>query len=374
MTRVLGLFLAAMPPAAIFLAQTWLVAAGQSEMVLALAKHAGLLALLFFAFDGNSGLAPALMRLRHDDANIRTAFLVYRGAVMIVLAALLPLAWHWDREETSGLLPFCAAALLLRLLCLDADLDRKNLQHWSMLLQNLWMLPLAAVAVGIGKVDAQAAGHCALWSSAVYSAVHFRIHPPMRWAPISSVGAPLREICHLMAANGIGQLYGRGVLFVIGTSFAGPVASLVVYAKQLFNASGIVVGYLRRVELQDQGTPSMRLSLLGQAVITIVGSVILALAAQRLAIAPTILAAVILWQVAEKLSSTEIYSFQTVDRHNLAFAGLMTVVALGSAGLLVATLTGALEGFLAGETLAFALVLLLWAINQRHLFARSAAS
>ncbi|KKB75921.1 hypothetical protein VW35_19435 [Devosia soli] len=361
-----GAMLAALPAAALFLAQTWLVAAGKADAILPLARYGGLLALFFFAFDGNSGLAPGLIRLRHSEAAIRTAFLAYRLSVLGLLASLLPVAWLWDPAGTAAMLPFCAAALLLRLPFLDGDLDQRRLQSASMLLQNLWMLPLAASAVLWGTIDAVIAGQCALWSSLIYAAVHLRFRRRSRLTSLSAARDSLREICSLMAANGIGQIYGRMVLFVLGSSFAGPTAALIVYGKQLFNASGIVVAYLRRAELQRGTDRSMRLSLWGQGIIALGGSMLLALMAFRLGLSPLPLLAIIAWQIGEKLSSTAVYSFQVVDRHDLGLAGLGAVVVLGSAGLILATGTDQPLIFVGSETCAFALVLSLWMLAHRR--------
>jgi hypothetical protein len=363
-----GIGLAGLAPASMFLAQSWLIATGRPEDVLALAKYAGLLALLFFLFDGNSGLAAAIMRLRHTPAAIRSAYRVYRLGVLALLAMLLPLAWHFEPHETATLAPFCALALLLRLPFLDADLDRRNLQHWAMLLQNSWMLPLAATAVFFGPPDAIIAGHCMLWSSLIYAGFHWlAARTDARWEREKpAIREPLREILNFMAANGIGQVYGRAVLFVLGAGPASPAMSLIVYAKQLFNASGLVLAYLRRLELRLQGSaPSMQLSLWGQFAIGIIASVIIAVAAQRVGLPPAFLLLVIVWQLAERLSSTSIYAFQIGGRHDLAYIGLLLVVALGSAGLTLATANQMPSVFLVGELLGFAAVLALWASSTR---------
>jgi hypothetical protein len=330
--------------------------------VLALAKYAGLLALLFFLFDGNSGLAAAIMRLRHTPAAIRSAYRVYRLGVLALLAMLLPLAWHFEPHETATLAPFCALALLLRLPFLDADLDRRNLQHWAMLLQNSWMLPLAATAVFFGPPDAIIAGHCMLWSSLIYAGFHWlAARTDARWEREKpAIREPLREILNFMAANGIGQVYGRAVLFVLGAGPGSAATSLIVYAKQLFNASGLVLAYLRRLELRHGSPPSMQLSLWGQFAIGIIASVIITVAAQRVGLPPTFLLLVIVWQMAERLSSTSIYAFQIGGRHDLAYIGLLLVVALGSTGLGLATASQMPAVFLVGELIGFAAVLAIW--------------
>lgn len=360
------LSIAAAAPASMFLAQSWLIATGRPEAVLGLAQYGGLLGLIFFAFDGNSGLVPALMRLRHTEATIRTAYLVYRGGILVLLATALPLFWHLAPDTTGTLLPFCALALLLRLPFLDADLDQRGLHHWSMLLQNLWMLPLAGGAVLFGKVDAMLAGHVALWSTLVFALVHRRARVPS--AP-SRAQTPLKpallEILNFMGAQGLGQLYGRATLFGIGAAFAGPLPSLLIYAKQVFNAAGLLVLYLKRVEL-GRGLTDMRLSLSGQAAIAVLGSVIVGLAALKLSAVMEVTLALIAWQVLEKLSATAIYIFQRDVRHDRALGGLSIVVALGLAGLAIAVNMANSLIFVAFETLGYCTVLLLLLLAYRR--------
>lgn len=359
-----GMVLAALPPASLFAAQSYLVALGQPDAVLGLACYAGLIALVFFLFDGQSGLAPALMRLRHREGAIRSAYLVYRLAVMGLFLALLPLAWVLAERETATLLPFGAAALLLRLPFLDADLDRAELQPLGMGLQNLWMVPLAACTLAFGSIDALAAGHCALWSSLVLALGHWRLGTRER-PRFQFTSSALADLGGIVAAQGLGQIYGRFILFVLGTAFAGALASLLVYAKQFFNAAGLVTAYLRRLELRRSGAPTMRLSLSGQGVVLVAGSVLIAFAAWRLGVPAWALLAVLAWQVLEKLSANAVYSFQLMNRHDLAFAGLLTVIALGLAGLGLAVTKDAVMIFLAGEALAFCAVLALWLGRDR---------
>lgn len=354
-----GLALAAVPPGAIFLGQTWLVATGQTDAVLSLAKYGGLLGLVFFAFDGSSGLIPAMLRLRHSDGAVRTAYLVYRAGVAVLLGATLPLLWHFAPEDTATLLPFLAIALLLRFSLLDADLDQRGFQHWAMLLQNGWMLPLCLGAVLGGDITAEMAGHAALWSTAILAAAHVLLARADRFSAKANFGPALMEIITIMGAQGIGQLYGRAVLFVLGASFSGPLPALIIYAKQAFNAAGLLVTYLRRIELARHRT-SMGLSLTGQAAIVLVAGILVALAAPGLGVSHGLVLVVIAWQSLEKLSSTGIYAFQLQGRHRLALAGLVNVCVLGVAGLALALAQASPLVFVAFETLGYGAVLLLW--------------
>ena len=358
--------IAAVAPGSMFLAQSWLIATGKSEAVLRIAQYGGLLGLIFFAFDGNSGLVPVLMRLRHAEATIRLAYLVYRAGILAALATALPLFWHLAPDTTAALLPFCALALLLRLPFLDADLDQRGLHHWSMLLQNLWMLPLAGGAVIFGKIDAMLASHAALWSTLVYALVHQRVRVPSApsRAP-TSLKPALIEILNFMGAQGLGQLYGRATLFGIGAVFTGPIPSLLIYAKQVFNAAGLLVFYLKRIEL-GRGLATMRLSLSGQAAIAVLGSIIVGLAAAKLGVVPEIVLALIAWQVLEKLSATAIYIFQRDVRHDRALSGLAVVTALGLAGLALAVVMANALAFVAFETLGYCAVLLLLLMAYRR--------
>ena len=358
--------IAASAPASMFLAQSWLIATGRPEAVLGLAQYGGLLGLIFFAFDGNSGLVPALMRLRHAETTIRSAYLVYRGGILVLLATALPLFWHLAPDTTGTLLPFCALALLLGLPFIDADLDQRGLHHWSMLLQNLWMLPLAGGAVLFGKVDAMLAGHVALWSTLVFALVHRRARVPSATSRAQThLKSALLEILNFMGAQGLGQLYGRATLFGIGVAFAGPLPSLLIYAKQVFNAAGLLVLYLKRVEL-GRGLDNMRLSLSGQAAIAVLGSVIVGLASAKLGVAPELALVLIAWQVLEKLSATAIYIFQRDVRHDRALSGLAMVVVLGLAGLAIAVNMANSLIFVAFETLGYCTVLLLLLLAYRR--------
>lgn len=367
MRRLFNIALVALPPGALFLAQTWLMATGRGEAVLALAKFGGLLSLIFFAFDGSSGLLPALMRLRHAAEAIRLAYLVYRGGIILLLLAALPLAWHFARIDTQDLLPFLAASLLLRLPLLDIGLDQRGWQHWSMLLQNGWMPPLAAIATLSGGVDAVAAGHAALWGTLVLFAAHLAlVRPPGHLPERAKFRPALSEIVSYMGAQGIGQLYGRAVLFALGASFTGPLPALAVYAKQAFNAAGLLTAYLRRVELAHHH-PNMQLSLGGQAATALVASLLLAFAATNLGVMPGLVLALIAWQALEKLSANAVYAFQLGNRHGLAVSSLLTVAGVGLIGLALAVAWGKVLIFVATEALLYCFVLLFWLRAQQGL-------
>lgn len=358
--HVTGLALAAMPPGALFLAQTWLVVSAQTDAMLSLAKYAGLLGLVFFAFDGSSGLIPAMLRLRHSHAALRAAYLAYRAGIFVLLLITLPLLWHLAPEDTASFLPFIVLALLLRFPLIDADLDDRGFQHWAMLLQNIWMVPLCLVAVLRGQINAEMAGHAALWSTAVLAAAHLfpvRRRPPRLEARF---GAALREIITIMVAQGLGQLYGRAVLFILGASFAGALPALLVYAKQAFNAAGLLVTYLRRIELAKRRT-SMGLSLAGQSAIALVAGVLSALAASKLGVSHGLVLVTIIWQCLEKLSGTAIYAFQLDNRHRLALVGLINVCILGLVGLALARVQSSPLLFVACEALGYGMVLFFWA-------------
>ncbi len=363
--RLAGLSLAATPPGILFLAQTWLVASGQTEAVLSLAKYGGLLGLVFFAFDGSSGLLPAMMRVRHGEAAVRRAYLVYRMGVLTLLLGAVPVFWHLAPEETASLFPFLAMALLLRFPFLDADLDRRGLQHWSMLLQNGWMGPLCLGVVFSGGADATMAGHAALWGAVALAATHLVIGRTRQSSAKSDFRPALLEILGFLGAQGVGQVYGRVVLFVLGTAFAGPVASLLVYAKQAFNAAGLVVVYLRRIELAE-GRASMRLSLWGQAGIAVVASVLVALAALRLGQSPGLVLALIGWQSLEKLSTNAAYAMQLRNRYDLALVALLGVAVLGLCCLWMAIAQASALVFVTVETLGYGVVLIVWWWSRRN--------
>lgn len=362
--HIARLALAATPPGALFLAQSWLVATGQTDSILSLAKYAGLLGLIFFAFDGSSGLIPAMLRLRHSDAVMRSAYLVYRAGIAALGLAMIPIALHVAPADTATLLPFLVMALLLRFSLLDADLDRRGFQHWAMLLQNGWMPPLCLGAVLNCGVSAEMAGHAALWSTVVLAMAHVILAGPAQKSTQAKVRPALFEIVTIIGAQGIGQLYGRAALFVLGASFSGPLPALIIYAKQVFNAAGLLVTYLRRVEL-TRHQASMGLSLTGQAAIALVSSILIALAAPMLGLPHGFVLMLIAWQSLEKLSSTAVYDFQLQNRHRLALAGLCNTCVLGLAGLALALGQTAPILFVTLETLGYCVVLLLWFATNR---------
>lgn len=357
--HLVGLALAALPPGILFLAQTWLVATEQTEAMLSLAKYAGLLGLVFFAFDGNSGLIPAMLRPRHSDAAIRSAYLAYRAGIAAVLVVMLALFWHFAPTETTTLLPFLIMALLLRFSLLDADLDKRGFQHWAMLAQNCWMLPLCLFAVLDGALSAKAAGHAALGGTGVLAITHALFSRTGRSLTRTQLVPALVEITKIMGAQGIGQLYGRTVFFILGASFTGPLPALIIYAKQAFNAAGLLATYLRRVELA-RNRASMGLSLTGQAVIALIAGILVAVAAPRLGVPHGVTLAIIIWQSLEKLSATAIYAFQLDSRHRPALTGLVNICILGLTGLAFARAQSSPLLFVAFETLGYSGVLFLW--------------
>jgi len=362
--HIFGLGLAAAPALCLFLAQSVLVARGDTEAVLALAQYGGLLGLIFFAFDGQSGLAPAILRLRHPELPIRAAYRLYRLALLSVFVlAALPIVLL--APDLQVLMPALLVSLLLRFHPLDRDLDRRDWQHWSMLAQNGWMITLAAATLPLGGLDPMPAGAAAVLGTVPYTLLHWgRQGARIRTLDWQQTRPALTDLLALVCAQGFGQAYGRTVLFLMGTLFSGPVAALAIYAKQVFNAAGVMLLYLRRLELRAQ-RPAMQLSVIGQAGITLVGSIAVALAAARLGVPATVIFALISWQVIEKLSATSVYALQLSSRHDLAFTGLLAVTIAGAMGMALAAATsGAVLAFVALETLGYAAVLVLWAMSR----------
>ncbi|MDV3253208.1 hypothetical protein DevBK_17860 [Devosia sp. BK] len=363
--HVFGLGIAAAPALSLFAAQTLLISQGKTEAVLGLAQFSGILGLLFFVFDGQSGLAPAMMRLRHDDATIRAAYRFYRLALLLAFLMALPVGFIL-LPDLQFLFVAILICLLLRLRPLDHDLDRRNWQHWGMLAQNGWMITLAAVVLVRGEIDPTVAGLSALFGTALYALVHGRTKgaPLEKSRRFADIRPALMDLLALMAAQGLGQIYGRAVLFALGALFSGPVAALAIYAKQVFNAAGILLLYLRRLELKT-ARPNMRLSLFGQAGIAVIGSVATVLAASRLDVAAPLILALLGWQVIEKLSATGVYALQLLGRHDVAFRSFGTVMVFGALGLALAAASNAVIGFVAFETLGYGAALLFWAASRQ---------
>lgn len=361
--HIFGLGLAAAPALCLFLAQSVLIARGQTEAVLALAQYGGLLGLILFVFDGQSGLAPAMLRLRHDERAIRAAYRMYRLALLSIFV-LVTLPTVLLAPEYQALIPALLTCLLLRFHPLDHDLDRRDWQHWSMLAQNGWMIALAAATLLWGRLDPMSAGAAAVLGTLPYTLLHWgRQGARMRTLDWQQTRPALTDLLALVCAQGFGQAYGRTVLFLMGTLFSGPVAVLAIYAKQVFNAAGVMLLYLRRLELRAQ-RPAMQLSLIGQAGIALIGSIAVVLAAARLGAPATVIFVLISWQVIEKLSASSVYALQLSSRHDLAFAGLFAVTIAGAAGMALAAASSAVLAFVALETLGYAAVLVLWAMSR----------
>lgn len=306
-----------------------------------------------------------MLRRRHQDAAIRSSYLAYRTCILAGLVLATPLLWLLAPDDLVALLPFLAPALLLRFAFLDAGLDRQGMQHWSMLVQNGWMLPLSLAAILTGRIEAEMAGHAALWSSLILAGTHLRFVPEARrWPQRTEIRPALAEILHLTFAQGLGQLYGRAVLFGLGAGFTGPLASLAIYAKQAFNAAGLLVTYLRRVELARRES-NMRMSLFGQAAIALLASLLVAFAAARLNVPIGTVLALVAWQGLEKLAGNAVYAFQLGGWHAPALAGLLAVTGLGLFGLATAMTQANVLVFIAAEALGYCAILVLWLMRGR---------
>lgn len=364
--HLLLLILSALPQLCLFAAQALLLARGEIETILVLARYCGLVGLIFLAFDGQSGLIPTMLRLRHQQTDIRSAYRLYRLGMLAPLATLALVSWFLAPEETASLAPFLIVSLFLRLPLFDGDLDEQNLPHLAMFLQNGWMIALALVAISRGPVDATTAGHAALWSSLAYALCHhvFARPRPRQGAP-TSVRPALGELLRLMAAQGLGQFYGRFTLFALGAWFTGTVPALAIFSKQAFNATGLLVSLLRRIELR-RPIATMRLSLAGQSVTAVLGAVVLALATIRLDAGTQLFFVLLGWQLLEKLSATAIYADQTHNRHKAAFAALTLVMACGAAGLGCAVVSNTPLPFIWLEALGYAAALTLWLRRNHH--------
>src|SRR5690606_11014326 len=119
----LGMAAALAPQAAIFLVQSQFMIRGELEAVLELGKYAGLLSLLFYLFDGNSGLVYSIARERFPERTLAASFVLYRLTIILVFAVLALMASPFVGEEVLILAPYLAVALLLRLPWLDGPLD-----------------------------------------------------------------------------------------------------------------------------------------------------------------------------------------------------------------------------------------------------------
>lgn len=367
MRQALGFFSSLLPQGAFFLAQSHFLLLGDAASMLALAKYVGLLSLVFFLFDGNSGLVHSIARSRFSASELAGSFLAFRFAMLGILALVMFPAVLLD-AELPAMAPFLVLALALRLPWLDGPLDQSGRQPLAMALGNAWLVTLAGAALATGGMDGQRAGLAALAGSVILCLVRVillraddRANPP--WQASHYRPEAFSLIWHYLAVYGCGQIYGRATLFLVGALFTGPLPALLLYAKQVFNAAGLLVNYLRRVEaatrskaaafaLADVGT-----SLKAQSILAIPCAVVVVLASIAAPMPVWMTCALLGWQVLERMFSNANYVLQRLDRHGMALTSYAVLAALGSLGLVLGAGLGSVVPFMLVECIAFLVAL-----------------
>lgn len=324
----------------IFLMQTLMLQRGDHQGVADLAAYVGTISLCFYLLDGNSGVAY-LQGLRSiDEGELRSGYLVYRCVILAIGAAATITIWV---TGAAGLrLVACAtlAGAAMRSYGLDGDLDRRGLQHLATGFANAWLIITGAIGLVYGRVDASivAAG---VASGSFISLVG-------RWMtrgsslPRTRMQSP-RAIMHILSflgTYGIGQVYGRLSLALLGGWFSGEVAAFAIYAKQTMNAVGILNALVRRVELSRDVQLQRDLTLLdfkwSLGVQALAGMAIaggLLVAAYFAGVVFGVALAIVMWQLLEKVSSNQAFLLQMMRRSGQAYAMLIMVCVVGMVGL-----------------------------------------
>jgi hypothetical protein len=316
----IGLMAALTPQAALFFVQSTFILRGELVAVLELAKYAGLLSLVFYLFDGNSGLVYSIARNRFSDRVLAQSFFLYRLTVIAVFAVAALAATFYVGEQVLILLPYLTVSILFRLPWLDGPLDQRGKQALALALGSGWMLVLCALGLLDTRVDAHAAGIAAVIGSLIMALVRLLLASPGEILAAFPIRTHARRtavflIWQYLATFGMGQIYGRAILFAVASTFSGPVPALVLYAKQVFNAGGFAVAYVRRDEAsQGHGAPfqlaDLRRSVLMQAGLALPCGLIVIAAGASANVAIGAIAAIISWQVLERLFSNASYALQ----------------------------------------------------------------
>lgn len=347
------------PQALLFALQTYLLTQGRTDDVLTLASYAGLIALLFYIFDGHSGLVHSIGSSRFSPQAMAASFLRYRLSLLAVAAVAGLIALISNVSATF--LACMSASLLLRLPWLDGHLDRRGLQPLALALGSAWMVILCVLVLALRQIDAEIAGMAALAGSIVLCGVRLLIRRPDELLPASaalmkSEHAAHGLIWHYMATFGLGQIYGRFVQFVIGATFAGPLPALVLYAKQLFNIGGLMVNFARRAEAARNKETAfhpgqIRQSLLTQALMLLPCAAVVFVMGLNLDLTFWAIAGVLIWQMLERCFTQSQYILQRLDRHREALGIMALLFVLGGAGLWFGSMSGMVGPFLMAEGL-----------------------
>lgn len=334
-----GLVLAA-SQGIIFLLQTILLQRGDHAGVADLAAYTGTISLLFYLLDGNSGIAY-LQGLRSlHEGELRSAFLVYRGTVLAVGTAIAGCIWLASPRDVGLLAGATLLAAFMRSYGLDGDLDRRGLQYLATAFANAWLIVTGGLGLAFGRVDAEIVAVGVLTGSFISLVGRFatRVEGAPRARMTSS--EPLLHIVSYLGTYGIGQVYGRLSLALLGGWFIGATAAFAIYAKQTMNAVGILNALIRRVELSRDINLKRRLTLadfkwsLGlQAAAALAISAMLLIAAHFAGVAPMVALAIIIWQILEKVSSNQAFLLQVMGRPAQAYTMLIMVCLVGLGGL-----------------------------------------
>ena len=366
---------AAFSQGVLFLLQTYLVFTHRFSEVISLGKYSGLFSLIFFLCDGNSGLVFGVVRRNHGVEAAHAGFLIYRMLSFSAAVVAMFVYAFVSPHDATWVVPTVLLSLALRAPWIDGYLDASGRLALAVVLSNFWTLCVCIAAIALQRVDAMVVGIGAVAGSAVMALARLALRGRGAGGGQSvSFSRPALaasgEIFRFMGLYGYGQIYGRLTVFAMGAFFAGPAAALALHGKQVFNISGLVVSYIRRLEVSSTATASassekwnvreMLFSGVSQLLTAAGGAVVVFIAG---ATSHMLLFALLiaLWQTFEKISGNCVYAFQLMNKHALGYGSLIFVSCMGAIGIFTGRLFHNVNIYLLAETAAFCIILCFWA-------------
>ncbi len=333
-----GLVIAAVQ-GVMFLLQTVLFNRGDHESIANLAAYTGVVSLAFYLHDGNSGIAYLQGLHIYSEAQLQAGFRAYRCAFTAIAVLLTVLAIVLGQREHAIFLISVTMSLAFRIYGTDGELDQIGFQPLVTAFANLWMLLIGIIALCEQRVDINTISLGALAGSLLSFAGRFIVGKKFikrrKTEKLAGLG-PVLHIFSFLGTYGIGQVYGRLSLTLLGAWFVGPVAAFAIYTKQTMNAVGILNALIRRIELsQHTGKLSyvtlkdFRWSLGLQIVSAFAIAAFLWLMARHSGIAAYVIFFVLLWQILEKFNSNQAFILQIMGKTGYAYAMLLTISSIG---------------------------------------------
>ncbi|WP_156918064.1 hypothetical protein [Bradyrhizobium sp. Cp5.3] len=253
---------------AVFLAQTWLIAAGEYRLLAAFGTHFLFAVLGSLVVDAGSNTTLA----RHAASSSRetgvqelsrafwdtTVFRVLLAMTLIVAAGIYALAFAPDRFSSSYAL-FAAPGLLVVACNAAGLLDGFKLSGLSGMSAAFPYASSALILVAVARHASPEAAGAAL--GAAFSAGSL-LMVAMQWIALGKLGWRLhahtttlrglrraaREGGAMLCVHLPAQLYGRAQLVMSATWFGAETTALFLYAKQIVTGVLQVIAFVQRVE------------------------------------------------------------------------------------------------------------------------------